>query len=738
MALASLIFCKDTRIGISNFIFLTHLILLIAPNIATNVLLCKEDDCKQLGRDIKESMNPTVNPCDDFYEFVCGNWRNGFPDITNKSSFNLLDRALQVANERLKEIIEEQPSNDIDSLMKAKEWHKICVDDVTLSQKEVKPIEEILKDLGGWPTILPHWDRRDWQDINNQYTITSAGESPFYKIDTIPDLESDPQRVILELSPPTFLIPTNVLLDPNTNDKKFNAYVDFFRKIVDVFLQSSNIHVDPNVIITDLVEMLVLEMYLTEAAKDDKPADSALSIRLTISELQYRYNEINGNNPKSQINWLDVLRNAVGIVGAQINEWEEVEVINIDYFDKLPIILYFTNERAIVNHIHWQFVSHWIRYTTPTLRELFQKFTNEMTSNTEIVPRWLECIKLNPFDRAITYEYLRKYVPDANKETFEHILNDTKFALGQQISNANWMDEQSKNASWTKLMSIVAMLEGPPMYRNPIEIDEFYSQLPVVPDSFFENVKNQRYGTFTRTLQMNVDEHLEDDEWHDMSVGDSLYFVDINTLYFFIPLLTNPMFISGSSNIVQLYNYGFVGSAIAHEFGYVFDDTGRYFNENGQEAPLWSLATNEQFKKIRSCFVEQFNNYDIPGIRNEATGQPIKEDGEKTFNENLADAIGLRAAFAAFQEKSKNLQLERLPNLEKYDNNQLFFISYANRLCDYKKPDELKDFYSRKDRQHSINSLRVNAELSNMEAFSQVFKCQQYDKMNQQSKCNLW
>ncbi|XP_023288905.1 endothelin-converting enzyme 1 [Orussus abietinus] len=684
MAVGSVIFWNDIRTCTLNINILAHLTLLAVGQSVWHSSgfppLCNEPVCWNLGRDMKNSMNLAVNPCEDFYEFVCGNWINVLPGFTNTYtySYDQMRRAQELANYRLKDIMETWTFQEINSVRKAKEWYFMCTDDATLSQKGIDPIEKILQNVGGWPTILPHWDHRDWQDINNYYTTLSGGESPFYKIKAKPDLNYDPENIILELSPPKFLTPAKVLLDPITNERQFNAYEGFFRTIVDTFMQSSNVYIDREVITRDLVEMLVLEMFLAKTAKHDKPVDSTPSIRLTISELQYRYNERNGNNPKSQINWLDVLQKAVGIVGVEINESEEVEVIDIDYFDKLPIVLYFTNERAIVNHVHWQFVSNWIRYTTPILREAFKNFTNDMGSYTNNLPRWQECIEMNPYNRAIIYEYINVYVPDATQSTFERLLNNIKFAMDQQISNANWMDEQSKNATRSKLMSVSAILGAPTMYRNRTEVDRFYEDLLIEPGEFFENIKKQKNATFARTLIKNVDDHLEDKLWNDMFAANAYHLPDQNKIYFYSAMLMEPMFVLGSSSILELYNSGGIGSIIGHEVGHGFDDNVRKYHERSHTIPLWTEATNKQFAKIRSCFIKQFSSYDIPGIKNETTGQPFKEDGEKTFNENLVDAIGLQAAFAAFEAESKNLQFEKLPYMEQFDNNQLFFISGAS------------------------------------------------------------
>lgn len=105
--------------------------------------------------------------------------------------------------------------------------------------------------------------------------------------------------------------------------------------------------------------------------------------------------------------------------------------------------------------------------------------------------------------------------------------------------------------------------------------------------------------------------------------------------------------------------------------------------------------------------------------------------------ENIADNGGVREAFAAYQSYVKlNGREPRLPGLEKYTPEQLFFISYANIWCGKQTPQSLKQQIL--NGPHSPGQNRVLGVLSNSIEFSRHFQCSQTSAMNPPKKCFLW
>lgn len=60
-------------------------------------------------------------------------------------------------------------------------------------------------------------------------------------------------------------------------------------------------------------------------------------------------------------------------------------------------------------------------------------------------------------------------------------------------------------------------------------------------------------------------------------------------------------------------NYGAIGWVLGHEMTHGFDTTGSQFDEDGNLKNWWDSKTFRQFSRRAKCFIEQYNNYTVPG-----------------------------------------------------------------------------------------------------------------------------
>jgi predicted metalloendopeptidase len=122
--------------------------------------------------------------------------------------------------------------------------------------------------------------------------------------------------------------------------------------------------------------------------------------------------------------------------------------------------------------------------------------------------------------------------------------------------------------------------------------------------------------------------------------------------------------------------------------------SGRFFDQYGNT--LQYVNSQKKYNDMKTCLIEQYGGYSIPEVSNFTVNESLSNylfgyflisffplqsqiDGTLTLDENIADNGGLQAAFLAFKVfKAKTGTGQRLPGLERFTDEQLFFISFGN------------------------------------------------------------
>ncbi|CAJ0567503.1 unnamed protein product, partial [Mesorhabditis spiculigera] len=146
--------------------------------------------------------------------------------------------------------------------------------------------------------------------------------------------------------------------------------------------------------------------------------------------------------------------------------------------------------------------------------------------------------------------------------------------------------------------------------------------------------------------------------------------------------------------------FGGLGQIIGHEMGHSLDP------EFIQNSPvLVGKEDKRQFREQVECIEHQYENAIMPLDSYNGT---FSQPGELTHAEAIADNAGLRAAFRAYRNERKLLYktLEpKLPGLDAYTPDQLFFVAAAMINCGEQSDDELLE---NEDDEHPPGYIRVN------------------------------
>ncbi|CAF3695574.1 unnamed protein product [Rotaria sordida] len=105
-----------------------------------------------------ESINETVDPCENFYEFSCGKWIKNAKIPAQNSKQNPQSQMKTNLQNALVDLISSSPTNgktESKAIINARHWYNSCINESAIEEEGVNVILSFInKELGGWPVLL--------------------------------------------------------------------------------------------------------------------------------------------------------------------------------------------------------------------------------------------------------------------------------------------------------------------------------------------------------------------------------------------------------------------------------------------------------------------------------------------------------------------------------------------------------------------------------------------------------
>jgi len=290
------------------------------------------------------------------------------------------------------------------------------------------------------------------------------------------------------------------------------------------------------------------------------------------------------------------------------------------------------------------------------------------------------------------------------------------------------MDDTTKKRTLLKAQKMRTFVGFPEFINDPDKLDEYYYDFEVLENDYFGNVIRYVQREWTNNfIALRILNDYTINSWASNPLEVNAFnWIQANAITVPAGILQFPFF----GHDLQVLNYGFLGSILGHELTHGFDNTGRKFDQDGNENMWWTNQTIEEYEKRTDCFIHHYESYLVPGIEQ-------KISGKLTLDENIADNGGLRESLWAYRKFVADYGEEpKLPGLEHYSNEQMYFLAFANTWCEASSIESLTS--SLLD-EHSPNYIRVIAGLTNSEEFSEVWNCKKGKNMNSDvEKCKIW
>ena len=342
----------------------------------------------------------------------------------------------------------------------------------------------------------------------------------------------------------------------------------------------------------------------------------------------------------------------------------------------------------------------------------------EVMGSEPIGERWQQCVGAadGMLRHILDHYYVLATYPELTLQAADKMTTNIRAQFKKRLAELDWMSAESKQRAIKKAENIVQNIGYPkanPDLRSAESLASYYAGINITTDFFTNALSARRFKTAKAYAEVaNAPNRNNMDN-----------IADVNAFY---TPWTNSITIPAGISQLSIFHYhlpdyalyGGLGSVIGHEITHGFDNSGRRWSEDAEREAWWDNSTIAAFEKRAQCFVDQYSAFEVDTPQGRR-----KVDGLLTLGENLSDAGGLRSAYDAWVADRKampNSWDQKLPGLESFTSEQLFFISYANTWCETPSLQSMDRILAD---EHAPSVMRIRGGTQNSRAFREAFKC---------------
>lgn len=638
----------------------------------------------------KVNFDESVAPCQDFYQYVNGNWLKNNPippEYPRWGSFIILD---DENNKVLKTILEDAAKNT--SASKGSKYQ--IIGDLYATAMDSAKIESL-----GWTPLKPLFEKIDavksvpelvkaigFLNANREGTVfyLYAGQD-----------EKSSEDVILQLGQSGLSLPDRDYYtkeDEKSLDIR-NKYFDHVKNIFKLVGENEATAFDYANIVMN-IETRLAKASMTRVEMRDPEATYH---KMFLADLQDLTPDFNWNTYFGEMGLTDSKYFLKGFIVGQPDFLKEFNTMLKEVkLDDWKVYFKFHLINGNAGYL-----------SSPFVEENFKFAGQTLSGQKQMQPRWkrMNGVVNRAVGELLGQIYVEKMFSPKAKERAKELVNNIKESLKKRIENSSWMSPETKKAAIYKLEKIYVKIGYPDKWKD-------FTGIEINRDSFWGNVLSAQKFNFKKNLD-KVGKPVDRDEWGmTPQTVNAYYSSQRNEIVFPAAILQPPFFDADADDAL---NYGGIGAVIGHEITHGFDDQGRKFDAEGNMKDWWTKDDETKYKSLADKIVEQFDEYLV---------DKSHVNGKLTLGENIADLGGLTISYYALE---KTLEGKEKKLIDGFTPEQRFFINWA-QVWRLNQSPEMAQLQVNTD-PHSPSRYRVNGPLSNLKEFLDAFGCKDDNMM---------
>ena len=683
----------------TNYIKVGLLTIAVALGVTLNS--CKKEvETPKIPGILLENMDTSVNPKDDFYNYVNGNWMQNTKipaDRTIWGGFSVLRKSTD--KDVLELIAKAQESKkysaDTDQA-KALAIFETKLDVAKRNELGLKPLLPVLEEIANIKSL---------EDLQTVLAKNPAASSPFLSISSFANLNNSSINAAYLEESGLGLPGRDYYLDQDEKSKETRA--EYVKHIVRMLKMLG----DDDATATDAAnKILAME---TKLAKPRLDKVQSRDIR-------------NYNNPRSLAE-VEAMLSSINVTKlmADIGITKKVDTLFVTQMKYTVALDKFLKETPIED---LKMLMRWDTFASAAGRlsidvetanwEFYSKYLRGAKEQRPADERALATVN-GTVGEALGQLYVDAKFPPAAKDKAEKMIGNVIAAYKNRIQKSDWMSDSTKVKAVEKLNKFTVKIGYPNKWED-------YSKMEISADkSYFENMT--AVGKWSQEKNLSeIGEPVDKSKWGMSPQTVNAYFSPLNNEIVFPAAILQPPFYNHTAD--DAVNYGGIGAVIGHEISHAFDDSGARFDGDGNLNNWWTPSDLEAFTKRGNALAEQYSQIEVL--------DSVTINGKFTLGENIGDLGGVLGAYDGLQ--MHYAENGRPEDIDGFTAEQRFFMSWATVWRTLVEDEQLRTLI--KTDPHSPGRIRATQPLLNVDAFYEAFDIKEGDKMylKPEDRVRIW